>query len=58
MHDSSTLANKHRQIGFLSEWQLYAQTLQGDSWKGDKMDKGKIDKMSGMYIGANAPYMC
>jgi hypothetical protein len=26
---------------------MYAQTLQGDSWKGDKMDKGKIDKMSG-----------
>jgi hypothetical protein len=27
---------------------MYAQTLQGDSWKGDKMDKTKIDKMSGM----------
>ena len=34
-------------IGFLSEWQMYAQTLQGDSWKGDKMDKTKVDKMSG-----------
>ncbi|KAH7085418.1 acetate non-utilizing protein 9, mitochondrial precursor [Paraphoma chrysanthemicola] len=38
-------------IGFLSEWQLYAQTLQGDSWKGEKMDKGKIDKMSDQQIG-------
>jgi hypothetical protein len=35
------------QIGFLSEWQVYAQTLQGDAWKGDRMDKAKIDKMSG-----------
>ncbi|KAH8727177.1 acetate non-utilizing protein 9, mitochondrial precursor [Phaeosphaeriaceae sp. PMI808] len=38
-------------IGFLTEWQLYAQTLQGDSWKGDKMDKQKIDKMSDQQIG-------
>ncbi|KAF1920487.1 acetate non-utilizing protein 9, mitochondrial precursor [Ampelomyces quisqualis] len=38
-------------IGFLSEWQLYAQTLQGDSWKGKKMDKQKIDKMSDQQIG-------
>ncbi|KAH3910792.1 hypothetical protein HBI56_188140 [Parastagonospora nodorum] len=38
-------------IGFLSEWQLYAQTLQGDNWKGQKMDKGKIDKMSDQQIG-------
>ncbi len=36
------------QIGFLTEWQLYAQKLEGDSWKGEKMDTGKIDKMSGM----------
>lgn len=28
---------------------MYAQTLQGDTWKGEKMDKGKIDKMSGTY---------
>jgi hypothetical protein len=34
-------------IGFLSEWQMYAQALQGDSWRGEKMDKAKIDKMSG-----------
>ncbi|KAF2129855.1 ACN9-domain-containing protein [Dothidotthia symphoricarpi CBS 119687] len=36
-------------IGFLTEWQLYAQMLEGDSWRGDKMDKAKIDKMSGMF---------
>lgn len=27
---------------------MYAQALQGDSWKGERMDKAKIDKMSGM----------
>lgn len=36
------------QIGFLSEWQLYAQQLEGNTWKGEKMDKDKIDRMSGM----------
>lgn len=38
------------QIGFLTEWQMYAQKLEGDSWIGEKMDIGKIDKMSGMYL--------
>ncbi|PSN62473.1 ACN9-domain-containing protein [Corynespora cassiicola Philippines] len=38
-------------IGFLSEWQLYAQALEGDSWKEAKMDKTKIDKMSDQQIG-------
>ncbi|KAL6171729.1 hypothetical protein ACJQWK_02735 [Exserohilum turcicum] len=36
-------------IGFLSEWQMYCQMLEGDSWKDAKMDKAKIDKMSGMF---------
>jgi hypothetical protein len=35
------------QIGFLTEWQLYAQKLEGDSWIGEKLDQGKLDKMSG-----------
>lgn len=26
---------------------MYAQQLEGDSWKDAKMDKTKIDKMSG-----------
>ncbi|KAJ4319375.1 hypothetical protein N0V94_003965 [Neodidymelliopsis sp. IMI 364377] len=38
-------------IGFLSEWQMYAQALQGDSWRGEKMDKAKIDKMSDQQLG-------
>jgi hypothetical protein len=39
------------QIGFLTEWQMYAQKLEGDSWIGERMDVGKIEKMSGMYSG-------
>lgn len=35
------------QIGFLTEWQMYAQNLEGEKWIGETMDKGKIDKMSG-----------
>lgn len=36
------------QIGFLTEWQMYAQKLEGDTWRGEKLDSGKIEKMSGM----------
>ena len=36
-------------IGFLTEWQMYAQKVEGDAWKGEKLDKAKIDKMSGMF---------
>lgn len=38
------------QIGFLTEWQLYAQKIEGDSWVGDKLDPSKIEKMSGKCI--------
>ncbi|CAG8950488.1 hypothetical protein HYFRA_00006985 [Hymenoscyphus fraxineus] len=38
-------------IGFLTEWQLYAQKLEGDQWIGERMDKGKIDKMSDQQLG-------
>lgn len=36
-------------VGFLKEWQMYAQQVEGDSWLGDKMDKERIDKMSGTH---------
>lgn len=42
-------ANSEFQIGFLTEWQMYAQKIEGDSWVGEKMDIGKIEKMSGKY---------
>lgn len=38
-------------IGFLTEWQLYAQKLEGDTWVGDKLDQAKLDKMSDQQIG-------
>lgn len=42
------------QIGFLTEWQLYAQKLEGDAWVGEKLDKSKLDKMSGMLYNYNS----
>jgi hypothetical protein len=37
-------------VGFLTEWQMYAQQIEGNSWRGEKMERGKIDKMSGMSV--------
>jgi hypothetical protein len=33
-------------VGFLTEWQTYTQMIEGDSWKGERMDKSKVEKMS------------
>jgi hypothetical protein len=41
------------QIGFLTEWQLYAQKLEGDNWAGEKLDKSKLDKLNGMAHGGH-----
>ncbi|KAK0632349.1 hypothetical protein B0T14DRAFT_420266 [Immersiella caudata] len=38
-------------IGFLTEWQLYAQKIEGESWAGEKLDEGKIAKMSDEQLG-------
>ncbi|KAK3341703.1 hypothetical protein B0T25DRAFT_558995 [Lasiosphaeria hispida] len=38
-------------IGFLTEWQLYAQKIEGDSWVGEKLDQGKLEKMSDEQLG-------
>ncbi|MCJ1362724.1 acetate non-utilizing protein 9 [Acarospora aff. strigata] len=38
-------------IGFLTEWQMYAQKLEGDTWRGEKLDSTKIDKMSDQQLG-------
>jgi hypothetical protein len=35
------------QIGFLTEWQLYAQQIEGEAWRGGRLERGKVDKMSG-----------
>ncbi|KAF4999527.1 hypothetical protein FGRMN_2396 [Fusarium graminum] len=37
-------------IGFLSEWQMYAQKIEGDEWVGDKLDEQKLSKMSDEQI--------
>lgn len=29
---------------------MYAQKIEGDSWVGEKLDPGKIEKMSGMSL--------
>ncbi|KAM3497210.1 hypothetical protein MY10362_009431 [Beauveria mimosiformis] len=33
-------------IGFLTEWQMYAQKIEGDAWIGEKIDEGKLAKLS------------
>ncbi|EFX03428.1 acn9 family domain containing protein [Grosmannia clavigera kw1407] len=38
-------------IGFLTEWQLYAQKIEGDSWVGEKLDPVKVSKMNDQQIG-------
>lgn len=37
-------------VGFLTEWQSYAQQVEGENWRGERMDKGKVDKMSDEQI--------
>ncbi|PHH80248.1 hypothetical protein CDD80_2271 [Ophiocordyceps camponoti-rufipedis] len=34
------------QVGFLTEWQLYAQKVEENSWAGDKLDQNFLDKMN------------
>ncbi|KAI0483229.1 hypothetical protein GGR56DRAFT_623485 [Xylariaceae sp. FL0804] len=38
-------------IGFLTEWQLYAQKIEGASWVGEKLDPNKVAKMSDEQMG-------
>ncbi|KAI6848860.1 hypothetical protein KC332_g1555 [Hortaea werneckii] len=38
-------------VGFLTEWQTYAQQIEGENWRGEKMDKSKVDKMSDQQVG-------
>ena len=38
------------QITFLTEWQLYAQKVEGDAWKGDKLDGDVMEKMTGEFL--------
>ncbi|CAK7228467.1 hypothetical protein SBRCBS47491_006916 [Sporothrix bragantina] len=38
-------------IGFLTEWQLYAQQIEGEAWVGEKLDPNKVAKMNDQQIG-------
>ncbi|KAF4594488.1 acetate non-utilizing protein 9, mitochondrial [Ophiocordyceps camponoti-floridani] len=38
--------NPAQLIGFLTEWQLYAQKVEENSWAGDKLDQNFFDKMN------------
>jgi hypothetical protein len=38
-------------VGFLTQWQQYGQMLEGDDWKGQKLDQDLLDKMSDQQIG-------
>lgn len=46
-----TTENPIHIIGFLSEWQKYAQELKGDAWRGSKIDKEQIERMSEEQVG-------
>ncbi|KAJ6028489.1 Succinate dehydrogenase assembly factor 3 [Penicillium herquei] len=46
-----TAENPLHIIGFLTEWQLYAQKMEGDKWAGEKLDKSKLDKLSDQQLG-------
>ncbi|OHF01363.1 ACN9 family protein [Colletotrichum orchidophilum] len=46
-----TVDNPAHLIGFLTEWQLYAQKIEGNSWEGEKIDPVKVAKMSDEQIG-------
>lgn len=37
------------QVGFLKEWQLYAQAVEGETWRDGKLEEGKLEKMSGSW---------
>ncbi|KAF2716621.1 ACN9-domain-containing protein [Polychaeton citri CBS 116435] len=50
-HAHREVENPVHIIGFLTEWQMYAQHIEGESWRGEKMDKAKIDKMSDEQLG-------
>jgi hypothetical protein len=38
------------QIGFLTSWQLFAQKIEGDEWRGNAIDQHTFDRMSGALL--------
>ena len=33
----------------MKEWQLYAQAVEGETWRDGKLEEGKLEKMSGLW---------
>lgn len=38
-------------VGFLTQWQQYGQQIEGDDWRGQKLDMDLLDKMSDQQVG-------
>ncbi|KAI1265931.1 ACN9-domain-containing protein [Xylariaceae sp. FL1019] len=43
--------NPTQLIGFLTEWQFYAQKVEGEQWVGERIDPQKVAKMSDQQMG-------
>lgn len=41
----------------MTEWQLYAQKIEGDAWQGEKIDPAKIEKMSGEFFASYMSFL-
>lgn len=37
-------------MGFLTEWQLYAQQVEGETWKDVRLEAERVNKMSGALV--------
>ena len=38
-------------VGFLTEWQQYGQQLEGEDWKGQKIEPALLDRLSDQQVG-------
>jgi hypothetical protein len=38
-------------VGFLAEWQRYAQLVEASRWRDGRIEQEKLDKMSGVCCG-------
>lgn len=41
---------------FLSEWLIYTNLLEGDTWKEQSLDVEKLDSMNGKYVVQHVSY--
>lgn len=42
--------NPVHMIGFLSQWQLYAQQIEGDNWRDGKLDTMQLERMNDQQV--------